>query len=52
MKKISSFLLISMALMLSGCYADLGNYDYRLDSMNEIKSAAKIIEYYRLPGDL
>ena len=24
--------------MLSGCYADLGNYDYRLDSMNEIKS--------------
>ena len=37
MKKISSFLLF--ALFLSGCYQDLGNYDYKLDSMNEITSA-------------
>ena len=34
MKKISSFLLL--VLLLAGCYEDLGNYDYTLDSMNEI----------------
>ena len=34
MKKISSFLLLT--LLLAGCYEDLGNYDYTLDSMNEI----------------
>ena len=37
MKKISSFLLF--VLFLSGCYQDLGNYEYKLDSMNEITSA-------------
>lgn len=37
MKKISSFLLF--VLFLFGCYQDLGNYDYKLDSMNEITSA-------------
>lgn len=38
MKKISSLLL--SALFLAGCYEDKGNYDYRLDSMNEIVSVA------------
>lgn len=36
MKKISSLLL--SVLMLTGCYEDLGNYDYKLGSMNEITS--------------
>ena len=36
MKKIS--LLILSVFMLAGCYEDKGNYDYRLDSMNEILS--------------
>lgn len=36
MKKILSFLLF--VPLLSACYEDLGNYDYTLDSMNEIKS--------------
>lgn len=36
MKKISSFLL--SVLLLSACYEDKGNYDYTLDSMNEIIS--------------
>lgn len=36
MKKISS--LILFALVLAGCYEDKGNYDYSLDTMNEIKS--------------
>ena len=36
MKKILSFLLL--VPLLSACYEDLGNYDYTLDSMNEIKS--------------
>lgn len=36
MKKII-YSLLSMAL-LSGCYEDKGNYDYTLDSMNEITS--------------
>jgi PBP1b-binding outer membrane lipoprotein LpoB len=36
MKKISSLLL--SLLLLAGCYEDKGNYDYRLDSMNEITS--------------
>lgn len=36
MKKISS--LILFALLLTGCYEDKGNYDYSLDTMNEIKS--------------
>lgn len=36
MKKISS--LILFALLLAGCYEDKGNYDYSLDTMNEIKS--------------
>ena len=36
MKKISS--LILSVLLLAGCYEDKGNYDYRLDSMNEITS--------------
>jgi hypothetical protein len=36
MKKISSLLL--SVLMLTACYEDLGNYDYKLDSMNEITS--------------
>ena len=36
MKKISS--LILFALILAGCYEDKGNYDYSLDTMNEIKS--------------
>ena len=34
MKKILSFLLF--VPLLSACYEDLGNYDYTLDSMNEI----------------
>ena len=38
MKKIS--LLILSVFMLAGCYEDKGNYDYRLDSMNEILSVA------------
>lgn len=32
------FLLFLSALMLAGCYKDKGNYDYTLDSMNEIMS--------------
>ncbi len=36
MKKILSFLFF--VLLLAGCYQDLGNYDYNLDSMNEITS--------------
>ena len=36
MKKISSLLLF--VLLFAGCYQDLGNYDYTLDSMNEITS--------------
>ena len=36
MKKILSFLLF--VSLLSACYQDLGNYDYKLDSMNEITS--------------
>ena len=37
MKKIIYSLLI--ATILCGCYEDKGNYDYTLDSMNEITSA-------------
>ena len=37
MKKISYF-LISTLLLLTGCYKDKGNYEYTLDSMNEILS--------------
>ncbi len=36
MKKISSFIL--SLLLFAGCYEDKGNYDYSLDSMNEITS--------------
>ena len=36
MKKISS--LLSFVLLLTACYEDKGNYDYTLDSMNEILS--------------
>ena len=36
MKKILSFLLF--VSLLSACYQDLGNYDYKLDTMNEITS--------------
>lgn len=36
MKNILKFLL--PAILLSGCYEDKGNYDYTLDSMNEITS--------------
>lgn len=36
MRKISSLLLF--VLLLSGCYEDKGNYDYKLETMNEIKS--------------
>ena len=36
MKKIIYSLII--AALLSGCYEDKGNYDYTLDSMNEITS--------------
>ena len=36
MKKISS--LVLSLFLLAGCYEDLGNYDYTLDSMNEILS--------------
>ncbi|MBR3977875.1 MAG: hypothetical protein IKJ95_08655 [Bacteroidaceae bacterium] len=35
-KKISSIIL--SALLLAGCYSDKGNYDYALDTMNEITS--------------
>ena len=38
MKKISSFLFLS--LLLVGCYKDKGNYEYTLDSMNEILSVS------------
>ena len=34
MKKIASFLLLALAL--TGCYKDKGNYEYTLDTMNEI----------------
>ena len=36
MKKIASFLLLALAL--TGCYKDKGNYEYTLDTMNEILS--------------
>lgn len=36
MKKITPYLLL--ALLLTGCYKDQGNYDYTLDTMNEIRS--------------
>lgn len=36
MKKISLFLLLPF--LLTACYEDKGNYDYTLDSMNEILS--------------
>lgn len=36
MKKIPSLLLL--VLLLCSCYEDLGNYEYNLDSMNEITS--------------
>ena len=36
MKKIVS--LLSLILLLAGCYKDKGNYEYTLDSMNEILS--------------
>ncbi|MBO7273034.1 MAG: hypothetical protein J6U89_09225, partial [Bacteroidaceae bacterium] len=36
MKKIIYSLMITA--ILSGCYEDKGNYDYTLDSMNEITS--------------
>ncbi len=36
MKNISSLLLLT--LLFVGCYEDKGNYDYTLDTMNEIKS--------------
>ena len=36
MKKISSLLLSTFLLL--GCYEDKGNYDYTLDTMNEIAS--------------
>lgn len=36
MKKITPFLLI--VLLLTSCYKDKGNYEYTLDSMNEILS--------------
>lgn len=38
MKKITSLLLF--VLLLTGCYKDKGNYEYTLDSMNEILSVA------------
>ena len=38
MKKILSFLLF--VSLLSACYQDLGNYDYKLDTMNEITSVS------------
>ena len=34
MKKIASFLLLALAL--TGCYKDKGNYEYTLGTMNEI----------------
>ena len=36
MKKIPPYLLLALAL--AGCYQDKGNYEYTLDSMNEIQS--------------
>lgn len=36
MKRITPYLLI--VLLLTGCYKDKGNYEYTLDSMNEILS--------------
>ena len=36
MKKITPYLLL--ALLLTGCYKDQGNYDYTLGTMNEIRS--------------
>ena len=36
MKKITT--ILSLLLLLVSCYKDLGNYDYTLDSMNEIRS--------------
>ena len=38
MKKIA-YSLISI-LLLAACYEDKGNYDYTLDSMNEILSVS------------
>lgn len=38
MKKISISSFLLLALLLTGCYRDLGNYDYTLDSMNKITS--------------
>ena len=38
MKKILSFLLF--VPLLSACYQDLGNYEYTLDTMNEIISVS------------
>lgn len=42
MKRIYSnsrvFMFLVSALMLVGCYKDKGNYDYTLNTMNEIKS--------------
>ena len=37
MKKITSLLLL-LPFVLVGCYEDKGNYEYTLDSMNEILS--------------
>ena len=37
MKKITSLLLL-LVFVLTGCYEDKGNYEYTLDSMNEILS--------------
>ncbi len=38
MKKILS--AISLTIILAGCYEDKGNYSYKLDRMNEIKSVS------------
>ena len=38
MKKISISSFLLLALLFTGCYRDLGNYDYTLDSMNKITS--------------
>ena len=36
MRKIS--FILTLTLLLVGCYKDQGNYDYTLETMNEIKS--------------